>query len=194
MPVQNYIINCIPKFVFTSLIYNKKSCNFNYMYLNSSPSYLLKLITFLFLHHNFQNKLFSDIVTADFPDKINRFNIVYNILSVLYHQRIFINVWIHELGNVPSIISFFPSASWYERESWDLFGVHFSNNLDLRRILTDYGFQGHPLRKDFPLSGFIELYYNTKIDSIIYREINLVQAHRNYVLSTPWDYVNLNNI
>lgn len=194
MPVQNYIINCIPKFVFTSLIYNKKSCNFNYMYLNSSPSYLLKLITFLFLHHNFQNKLFSDIVTADFPDKINRFNIVYNILSVLYHQRIFINVWIHELGNVPSIISFFPSASWYERESWDLFGVHFSNNLDLRRILTDYGFQGHPLRKDFPLSGFIELYYNTKIDSIIYREINLVQAYRNYVLSTPWDYVNLNNI
>jgi NADH:ubiquinone oxidoreductase subunit C len=151
--------------------------------------YLLRVLSFIFLHHNFQNKLFSDLVAADFPDKLNRFNVVYNILSVLYHQRIFIHAWVHELGNIPSIISFFPAAAWYEREAWDLFGIHFANNADLRRILTDYGFQGHPLRKDFPLSGFIELFYNSKIDSIIYREINLVQEFRNFDSTTSWNYL-----
>jgi NADH:ubiquinone oxidoreductase subunit C len=192
--IQNYAVNCIPRFIFSSLICGKSSGQYNYLYLGISPVYLLQTLTFFFLHHNFQHKLFSDIVAADFPDKKNRFHIIYNILSVMYHQRIFVHLWVHELGNIPSIISFFPASAWYEREVWDLFGIHFANNLDLRRILTDYGFQGHPLRKDFPLSGFIELFYNSKIDSIIYREVNLVQSHRNYTLSTPWEYINLNTI
>jgi NADH dehydrogenase (ubiquinone) Fe-S protein 3 len=192
MLLSNYILNCFSRYIFSVLTYGNHKLH--YIYVNSSPLFLHKILIFFFLHYNFQNKLFSDLVGVDFPDKKKRFQLVYNILSVLYHQRVFIQVWSHELEVVPSVISFFPAAHWYEREVWDLFGVHFINNMDLRRILTDYGFQGHPLRKDFPLSGFIELFYNAKVDSIIYREINLIQSHRNYSLSTPWSYISLNTL
>lgn len=187
--LHNYIINCLPNYIFNAFTYGKVNNTFTYLYLGTSSTYLLRILSFIFLHHNFQNKSFSDLVAADFPDKRDRFHVTYNLLSLSYHQRIFINLWVHELGNVPSIVSFFPASAWYEREAWDLFGIHFANNLDLRRILTDYGFQGHPLRKDFPLSGFIELFYNSKIDSIIYREVNLVQEFRNFDASTPWNYL-----
>jgi NADH:ubiquinone oxidoreductase subunit C len=187
--LHNYIINCLPSYIYNVLTYSASSAKSNYTYVSTNPRYILRVLIFFFLHYNCQNKLLSDIVAADFPDKQDRFHIIYNILSVLYHQRIFVQVWVHELGNVPSIVSFFPASAWYEREVWDLYGVHFSNNLDLRRILTDYGFQGHPLRKDFPLSGFIELFYNAKVDSIIYRELNLVQEFRNFDASTPWNYL-----
>jgi NADH dehydrogenase (ubiquinone) Fe-S protein 3 len=187
--VNNYIINCLPNYIFNALTYGKFNNKFTYLYVGIHPNVLLKVLSFFFLHHNFQNKLFSDIVAADFPDKNYRFHLVYNILSISYHQRIFLHAWVHELGNITSITSFFPAANWYEREAWDLLGIHFSNNADLRRILTDYGFQGHPLRKDFPLSGFIELFYNSKVDSIIYREINLVQEFRNFDSTTSWNYL-----
>lgn len=189
LTIHNYLLNCFPRYIFNVSTFGNINTKFTYLYIGIHSSYLLKILSFLFLHHNFQNKLFSDIVAADFPDKKNRFHVIYNILSVIYHQRIFVHTWVHELGNIPSIVSFFPASAWYEREAWDLFGIHFSNNLDLRRILTDYGFQGHPLRKDFPLSGFVELFYNAKVDSIIYREINLVQEFRNFDSSTPWNYL-----
>jgi NADH:ubiquinone oxidoreductase subunit C len=180
-------MHCIPNQVYSVLTFDK--IHNSYLYISTNPTHLLKVLIFLFLHHNFQNKLFSDLVATDFPEKPFRFQVIYNILSVLYHQRTFVYVWGNELSNIPSVISFFPAAGWYEREAWDLFGIHFQNNLDLRRILTDYGFQGHPLRKDFPLSGFIELFYNYKVDSIIYREIKLVQEFRNFDVATPWNYL-----
>jgi NADH-quinone oxidoreductase subunit C len=187
--------NSIPLYVFSSLFYSTKRGNqtnlpFYHLYINTDNRYLKKLLVFIFLDLNIQSKNFSDLVAIDYPTKINRFHLLYNILSITYNIRIFLSIWNNELDKVNSIVDIFPAASWYEREMWDLFGIHFEGNSDLRRILTDYGFFGHPFRKDFPLSGFTELYHNSRLDSIVHQPISLIQEYRQFETLSPWDWFN----
>jgi len=127
-------------------------------------------------------------VVADYPEKVKRFHVMYNILSIAYNTRVFVGLWCSELDSVKSVVDLFPSSNWFEREAWDLFGIHFEGNQDLRRILTDYGFYGHPFRKDFPLSGYSEIYYNSRLDTIVHQPISLVQEFRQFDTSSPWNW------
>lgn len=193
--LQLYINQSVSKYVFYTLEYSLKKGEikeipFYHLYINTNNLYLKKLLVFFFLDINIQSKVFSDLVAVDYPTKLNRFHLVYNILSISYNVRVFVSLWNNELDKINSIVDIFPASSWYEREVWDLFGIHFEGNSDLRRILTDYGFFGHPFRKDFPLSGFTELYYNSRLDSIVHQPISLIQEYRQFETLSPWDWFN----
>lgn len=184
-----YLQSSIPAFIMHTNTFNHSFSTSTYhLYLAVEKNVLRRIIAFLFLDINIQAKSLSDIAAIDFPSKFDRFNIVYNFLSFHYNYRFFVSVWINELDKIMSIVDVHPSASWYEREVWDLYGIHFEGNSDLRRILTDYGFLGHPLRKDFPLSGFTELYYNSRVDSIVHQPISLIQEYRQFDTLSPWDW------
>jgi NADH-quinone oxidoreductase subunit C len=128
-----------------------------------------------------------DVCGADFPDRPQRFEVVYNLLSMRLNQRIRIKVDTDEEQPVPSAVGLFSSAGWWEREAWDLFGIYFADNPDLRRILTDYGFEGHPLRKDFPLTGFVEVRYDDELKRVVYEPVRLTQEFRNFDFLSPWE-------
>lgn len=133
-----------------------------------------------------------DICGADYPARPKRFDVVYHLLSPYRNQRIRIKVLADEDTLVPSITGVYPGADWYERETYDLYGVLFSGHPDLRRILTDYGFEGHPLRKDFPLTGFVEVRYDDEAKRVVYEPVELKQEFRNFDFLSPWegtDYV-----
>jgi NADH-quinone oxidoreductase subunit C len=132
-------------------------------------------------------KLLIDITAVDYPKRSNRFEVAYQLLSVKRNQRIRVKVFTDEVTPVPSIVSVFSSAGWFERETWDMYGVIFSGNPDLRRILTDYGFDGHPLRKDFPLTGYMELRYDNEKKKVMYGPVKLPQAFRNFDYLSPWE-------
>lgn len=186
--LQNYLFYVLQrdkKFGSIALANN----NGNHFYTMTHRSFMRKVALFLYLDMNSQFKLLIDVVCADFPHKQERFYIYYNFLSLLYGTRIFLGSFSTDLAKVDSLVPLFPAASWYEREIWDMYGVHFDNHPDLRRILTDYGFYGHPLRKDFPLSGFIELYYNERATSIVYQPVSLVQQYRHFDTLSPWDWI-----
>lgn len=138
------------------------------------------MINFLKLHTNCQYQVLSDIACVDYPYKANRFEVVYQLLSLRYNCRISIKVSASPSDAIPSIVEVFNAANWYEREAFDLFGVFFSKHPDLRRILTDYGFEGHPLRKDFPLTGFHELRYDTEKKRVVSESIELSQEFRQF--------------
>jgi NADH:ubiquinone oxidoreductase subunit C len=129
-----------------------------------------------------------DLAAVDYPVNRDRFQVVYNLLSMLYGTRVFVKFNSNETESVPSLVFKYPSANWFEREAWDLFGIHFVNNSDLRRILTDYGFSGHPLRKDFPLHGFTEVAYSERRKAIVYKPVSLVQDLRAFDTLTPWNF------
>ena len=128
-----------------------------------------------------------DICGVDYPERERRFEVVYNMLSMKYNQRIRVKVAADEATLVPSVVEIFPSAGWYEREVWDMYGVAFAGNPDLRRILTDYGFDGHPLRKDFPLTGFSELRYDDEAKRVAYAPVSLTQDFRSFDFLSPWE-------
>ena len=133
-----------------------------------------------------------DLCGADYPGREKRFDVVYHLLSYRHNRRIRIKVEADEVTPVPSVIDVFPTANWFEREAYDLYGVLFSGHPDLRRILTDYGFEGHPLRKDFPLSGFVEVRYDEEQKRVVYEPIRLQQEFRSFDFLSPWegtDYV-----
>ncbi len=133
-----------------------------------------------------------DLCGADYPGREKRFDVVYHLISYRHNCRIRIKVETDEVTPVPSVIGVFPTANWFEREAYDLYGVLFSGHPDLRRILTDYGFEGHPLRKDFPLSGFVEVRYDEEQKRVVYEPIKLPQEFRNFDFLSPWegtDYV-----
>ena len=130
-----------------------------------------------------------DICGVDWPDRSERFDVVYNLLSVALNQRLRVIVATDEATPVPSVCSVWPAATWWEREAWDLFGIVFSDQPDLRRILTDYGFEGHPLRKDFPLTGYVELRYDEERKEVIYEPVKLVQDFRNFDFVSPWEAI-----
>jgi NADH-quinone oxidoreductase subunit C len=135
---------------------------------------------------------FLDICGADYPGREQRFDVVYHFLSPYLNHRIRLKVEADETTAVPSIVEVFPAANWYEREVYDLYGVLFSGHPDLRRILTDYGFEGHPLRKDFPMTGFVEVRYDEAQGRVVYQPVSLSQEFRNFDFLSPWegtDYV-----
>jgi NADH-quinone oxidoreductase subunit C len=128
-----------------------------------------------------------DICGADYPDRPERFEIVYNLLSLKHNLRVRVKLETDETSPVPSIVSIYSAAGWFERECWDLYGVAFSENPDLRRLLTDYGFEGHPLRKDFPLTGYVEVRYDDEQKRVVYEPVKLVQDFRNFDFMSPWE-------
>jgi NADH-quinone oxidoreductase subunit C len=132
-------------------------------------------------------KQLVDICGVDWPARSERFDVVYHLLSHQHNTRIRVKTFTDEQTPVPSILSVFPNAGWYEREAWDMYGILFSDNPDLRRILTDYGFDGHPLRKDFPLTGYVELRYDPEKKAVVYEPVNLPQAYRNFDYQSPWE-------
>jgi NADH-quinone oxidoreductase subunit C len=128
-----------------------------------------------------------DICGVDYPDRPQRFDVVYNLLSLPLNQRIRLKLETDEEQPVPSATGLYSSAGWWERETWDLFGIFFSDHPDLRRILTDYGFEGHPLRKDFPLTGFVELKYDEDQKRVVYEPVRLKQEFRSFDFISPWE-------
>ena len=135
---------------------------------------------------------FIDLCGADYPGREKRFDVVYHLLSPQHNRRIRVKVQADEVTPVPSIIEVFPCANWFEREAYDLYGILFSGHPDLRRILTDYGFEGHPLRKDFPLTGFVEVRYDDEQKRVVNEPVKLQQEFRNFDFLSPWegtDYV-----
>ena len=131
--------------------------------------------------------LLCDICGVDYPDRPVRFEVVYNLLSMSLNQRIRIKVETNEDDPVPSATGIFSCAGWWEREAWDLFGIFFDGNADLRRILTDYGFEGHPMRKDFPLTGYVEVRYDEEQKRVVYEPVRLQQEFRRFDFLSPWE-------
>jgi len=152
-----------------------------------SKSILLKVLNFLKDDKDFQFKQLIDICGVDYPNRLDRFEIVYHLLSVSLNQRIRVKLSVNDGDNVPSIVSIFDAANWYEREVWDLYGVIFTDHPDLRRILTDYGFEGHPLRKDFPLSGFVQVKYDDSEKKVVNERVSLIQDFRKFDFESPWE-------
>jgi NADH-quinone oxidoreductase subunit C len=130
---------------------------------------------------------FIDICGVDYPEREKRFDVVYHLLSPYGNQRIRVKIEAGEQDAVPSVIDVFPAANWYERETFDLYGVLFSGHPDLRRILTDYGFSGHPLRKDFPLTGLVEVRYDDEQKRVVYDKVRLTQEFRTFDYLSPWE-------
>jgi NADH-quinone oxidoreductase subunit C len=135
-------------------------------------------------------ELLVDIAGVDYPDRVERFEVVYQLLSLKHNKRVRVKVATDEATPVPSVTGVYSSAGWYEREVWDLFGVFFSDHPDLRRILTDYGFDGHPLRKDFPLTGYVEVRYDEDQRRVVYEPVKLKQEFRSFDFLSPWEGMN----
>jgi NADH-quinone oxidoreductase subunit C len=129
----------------------------------------------------------TDVTAVDWPSRQRRFDVVYHLLSPKHNARVRVKVETDEGTAVPSIIEVFPGADWFERETYDLYGVVFSGHPDMRRLLTDYGFEGHPLRKDFPLTGFVEVRYDDELKRVVYAPVRLAQEFRNFDFLSPWE-------
>lgn len=145
------------------------------------------LVRFLRDHSECLFETLIDICGVDYPDRAERFEIVYHLLSMQQNQRIRVKVIAGEDTPVPSIVALHPSANWYEREAFDMYGIRFSGHPDLRRILTDYGFEGFPLRKDFPLTGHVEVRYDDLAKRVVYEPVALTQEYRNFDFLSPWE-------
>jgi NADH-quinone oxidoreductase subunit C len=154
---------------------------------NAHRGSIVKVLTFLRDDPNCQFKLLMDVCGVDHPDRDERFDVVYNLLSLKLNQRVRVKVTTDEDTPVPSVTGVFRSAGWYERETWDLYGIFFADHPDLRRLLTDYGFEGHPLRKDFPLTGYVEVRYDDEQKRVVYEPVRLTQEFRSFDFLSPWE-------
>ncbi len=148
---------------------------------------LRQLLHFLRDEPALRFKILIDICGADYPDRAERFEVVYHLLSVHKNLRVRVKISADAATLVPSIVDLFPGANWYEREAFDLYGVLFEGHPDLRRILTDYGFRGHPLRKDVPLTGFVEIRYDEEQKRVVYEPVKLPQEFRSFDFLSPWE-------
>lgn len=151
---------------------------------------IVPVLTFLRDDPRCQFKLLSDLCGVDYPDRPERFEVVYNLLSLKLNQRIRVKVTTDEDNSVPSATGVYRAAGWFEREAWDLFGIYFADHPDLRRLLTDYGFEGHPLRKDFPLTGYVEVRYDEDQKRVVYEPVRLTQEFRSFDFLSPWEGMN----
>jgi len=191
MVQQNFIkslIRCTPKWVQQSQLLQARDrpCEIVFVV---HHQFIVPFSFFLRDHINAQCKQLMDITAVDYPTRETRFEVVYNFLSIQYNSRVRVKTSVDEITPIQSVTQLFSSASWWEREVWDMFGIFFSDHPDLRRILTDYGFQGHPLRKDFPLSGYVEVRYDDSEKRVITEPIELTQEFRLFDFSSPWEQV-----
>lgn len=147
---------------------------------------LLDVLQYLKTDTQLKFNLLTDLTAVDYPDRVQRFEVIYNLLSIFFNKRVIVKIDLPDKKEVLSVTGIFNAAIWYEREVWDMFGISFINHPDLRRILTDYGFEGHPLRKDFPLSGFKEVRYDELQEKVVYEDIKLPQEFRNFDFLSPW--------
>jgi NADH-quinone oxidoreductase subunit C len=161
--------------------------SFGELTLHADAANIVELLTFLRDDAECKFVCFIDICGADYPVREKRFDVVYHLLSPHKNTRIRVKVQADEETQVPSAISVFPAANWYERETFDLYGILFSGHPDLRRILTDYGFSGHPLRKDFPVTGHVEVRYDDEAKRVVYEPVKLVQEMRQFDYLSPWE-------
>ena len=159
----------------------------NHIFLSIEDKDLIEVVLFLKTNANLKFKQLIDITAVDYPENEKRFKIVYLFLSHEYNQRIIINLFVKENELVSSLTSIFPSANWMEREVFDMYGIQFKDHPDLRRILTDYNFNGYPLRKDFPLTGHKEVRYSEDEKKVIYEPVKLEQNYRNFDYESPWE-------
>ncbi|RPG96983.1 MAG: NADH-quinone oxidoreductase subunit C [Candidatus Pelagibacter sp. TMED165] len=176
----------------TSKIYNS-SIEHEELFLDVNPDELLNVIIFLKSNDNCKFRQLIDIAGVDFPQEEKRFKLIYLLLSHQYNLRLKLSINFKSEQKISSITKVFPSANWMEREVFDMYGIKFKNHPDLRRILTDYGFKGHPLRKDFPLTGFTEVRYSEKEKKVVNEPVKLEQNYRDFDFESPWEgtkYIN----
>ncbi len=153
---------------------------------------IVEVLTLLRDNTRCQFEVLIDICGVDYPKREKRFDVVYHLLSPRLNQRIRVKIATDDATPVPSVVDIFPAANWYEREAYDMYGILFSGHPDLRRLLTDYGFQGYPLRKDFPLTGHVEVRYDDALKRVVYEPVKLTQEFRTFDFESPWeapDYV-----
>ena len=175
------ILLTIPKWIQKSTLSRKE------IIFEISAENLIPFFLFLRDHTQTQYKVLIDITAVDYPSRSKRFEIVYNLLSIQHNSRLRVKTIVNELTPLDSLVNIYSAANWFERETWDMFGVFFTQHPDLRRILTDYGFEGHPLRKDFPLSGFVEVRYDDTEKRVITERLEMTQEFRYFDFANPWE-------
>jgi len=159
-----------------------------------APKSIVKVLTFLRDHKDFQFKKLVDICGVDYPEREKRFDVVYHLLSHKFNQRLRIKTHLAENEMIDSVTNVYNAANWWEREAWDLYGIRFNGHPDLRRILTDYNFEGHPLRKDFPLTGYVEVRYDDEQQRVVYNSVNMPQEFRKFDFLSPWEGMTRNAV
>lgn len=187
--LTEYLVKVVPKYIKFAVNGPPQSCGAQTMEptIYTTPEHLYPLTLFLRDHINTQYKCLIDITAVDFPERQDRFEVVYHLLSPRWNNRIRVKVCVDETTAMPSIVKLYNAANWFEREVWDMFGIFFKDHPDLRRILTDYGFTGHPMRKDFPLTGYTEVRYDYGKKRVISEPLELSQEFRYFDFSSPWD-------
>ncbi len=180
----NYLVSCLPYYINTVLF------ALNDLTIVVSSRYINQVLLFLKNDLNSQFRVLVDLTAVDFPENDKRFEVVYMLLSLKYNVRIRVKTHVNEMSSLDSVSDIYLSANWLEREVWDMFGICFRNHPDLRRLLTDYGFDGHPLRKDFPLNGYTATRYDDTQKIILYELTELSQEYRNFDFQSPWATIN----
>lgn len=165
----------------------EKKIAFDELTLTVQAGSIVRVLTYLRDEPSLMFKELVDLCGVDYPSRERRFDVVYHLLSLHHNQRIRVKVETDELTPVPSVVGVFPTAGWFEREAWDMYGIMFSDHPDLRRLLTDYGFEGHPLRKDFPMTGYVEMRYDEAQKRVVYEPVKLRQDFRNWDFLSPWE-------
>jgi len=160
---------------------------FGELTLEAEPAEIVRVANYLRDDPSCEFKILVDICGVDWPQRSKRFDIVYHLLSLTKNMRVRIKIEAADGESIPSIVDVYPVANWFEREAFDMYGVAFSEHPDLRRILTDYGFSGYPLRKDFPLTGFVEVRYDDELKRVVYQPVQLVQEFRDFDFMSPWE-------
>jgi NADH-quinone oxidoreductase subunit C len=160
---------------------------FNELTLTVRRDQIVKILGFLRDDASCKFVQLTAVCGVDYPDREERFEVVYHLLSMHHNQRIRVKVSTDEETTVPSVVGVYQSANWYEREAWDMYGIMFDGHPDLRRLLSDYGFQGHPLRKDFPLTGYVEVRYSEEEKRVVYEPVKLAQEFRTFDFMSPWE-------
>ena len=166
---------------------NSTKIKHNQLYIEIDKEDLIDVTLFVKTNQETKFRQLIDITVVDYPEQTQRFKVVYLFLSHEFNQRVIVSYFISENEVISSITSIYPSANWMEREVFDMYGVNFKDHPDLRRILTDYGFEGHPLRKDFPLTGHLEVRYSEEHKKVIKEEVKLEQNYRNFDYESPWE-------
>ncbi|MGY8986383.1 MAG: NADH-quinone oxidoreductase subunit C [Sphingomonadales bacterium] len=163
------------------------SISFGDLTITARANKVIKVLSFLKDDVSCQFRQLIDLCGVDYPERLNRFDVVYHLLSLTLNQRIRVKIETDEKTPIPSSVSIFSASGWFEREAWDMYGIMFSDHPDLRRILTDYGFSGFPLRKDFPLTGYVELRYSDEEKRVVYEPVTLRQDFRTFDFMSPWE-------